>query len=148
MFSSLLQPSQMTISVAGGLQYNIAYVPDSQDQSDNSFQSQIQEPATPGGTKIKMSIEEYKEYRAQKLAKSRPVSSHPCPKISETLSSVKSLESHLKSHLKSRPSTKCFSCTTCGKEFSKVDNLQLHQKLHFGQKDYICSVCNRSYFTK
>ena len=133
----------MTIS-APGLQYNIAYMPESQDQSDsNSFQSPIQEPATPGGTKIKMSIEEYKEYRAQKLAKSRP-ETHPCPKCSESFSSLTNLELHLKSH----PSTKCFSCATCAKDFSKLENLQLHQKLHFGQKDYICSVCNRSYFTK
>jgi uncharacterized Zn-finger protein len=127
----------MTIS-APGLKYNIAFMPDSLEHCDT-----IQEPATPGGTKIKMSIEEYKEYRAQRLAKFRP-ETHTCAKCNELFGSVKDLELHLRSH----PSTKCYSCTTCGKEFSKVENLQLHQKLHFGQKDYVCSVCNRSYFTK
>jgi KRAB domain-containing zinc finger protein len=27
-------------------------------------------------------------------------------------------------------------------------NLILHQKLHSGQRDYVCDICGKSYFTK
>ena len=41
-----------------------------------------------------------------------------------------------------------FKCPTCGKAFRIERNLQLHLKLHLGQKDYFCDVCDRAFFTK
>jgi DNA-directed RNA polymerase subunit RPC12/RpoP len=41
-----------------------------------------------------------------------------------------------------------YKCHVCGKAFMIERNLQLHLKLHLGQKDYACTICEKSYYTK
>lgn len=36
-------------------------------------------------------------------------------------------------------------CTRCGRSFSRVFLLQIHQRTHTGEKPYACDTCNRSF---
>ncbi len=38
-------------------------------------------------------------------------------------------------------------CSLCGKSFSQMGSLKLHQKRHSGVKDHVCSECGKAFFT-
>ncbi|XP_077345719.1 uncharacterized protein LOC143989462 [Lithobates pipiens] len=46
------------------------------------------------------------------------------------------------------PKEKRFSCTVCGKCFSKNNHLSIHQRYHTGEKPYSCPVCGKCFVQK
>jgi uncharacterized Zn-finger protein len=38
-----------------------------------------------------------------------------------------------------------YKCSTCGKAFSKSDNLAVHMRVHSGERPYECSTCGKAF---
>ncbi|CAG2063300.1 unnamed protein product, partial [Timema podura] len=53
-------------------------------------------------------------------------------------------DSHLKC-FQGRLTEKQFKCNICEKTFTQNSSLNIHMKLHRGQKDYTCQICSRSF---
>ena len=66
-----------------------------------------------------------------------------CDKCPKTFGAPQNLRSHRKYHKEPR-----FSCDfeNCSKKFNKLDRLTIHKKIHLGQKDNPCHLCEKSYF--
>ncbi|CAH1791500.1 unnamed protein product [Owenia fusiformis] len=72
------------------------------------------------------------------------MSSHN-PKMSKCKICQKSVRSDLlRGHI-FKTHTNTFTCDTCGRHFSRKDNLQIHQRIHTGERPYKCETCDKCF---
>ena len=78
---------------------------------------------------------EYKMHARQNHADTERLRCNDCYKV---FPDVGSLENH-------RSVEHLFECEVCGKRFARLAYLQLHIKVHSGEKVYNCSVCSQGF---
>ena len=78
---------------------------------------------------------EYKMHARQKHADTERLRCNDCYKV---FPDVGSLENH-------RSVEHLFECEVCGKRFARLAYLQLHIKVHNGERVYNCSVCSQGF---
>ncbi|XP_053144657.1 zinc finger protein with KRAB and SCAN domains 7-like isoform X2 [Hemicordylus capensis] len=66
------------------------------------------------------------------------------PQYVETLTS----QPHLSRRLRIHTGEKCYTCSECGKSFSRKVALTVHQRIHTGEKPFKCSECGKSFRQK
>ena len=38
-----------------------------------------------------------------------------------------------------------FPCSNCNKQFSRLDKLEIHQRIHTGEKPFVCEICDKRF---
>ncbi|XP_062829525.1 zinc finger protein 391 [Anolis carolinensis] len=62
-----------------------------------------------------------------------------CPGFGKSFSHRSDL--NWRAHIDEKP----YKCLECGKNFSQIPHLRLHQRIHTGEKPYKCSICGKSF---
>ena len=59
------------------------------------------------------------------------------------------LNEKLKEHVQFHDAPKIsFICETCGKEYTRKTELNEHSKIHFGEPQFSCDICDKTFYTK
>lgn len=92
------------------------------------------------GEEVEKNEEDTKKSRGKRKTNEKPV---PCQLCNKIFKNIFRLNNHLRNKHDNDDVT--FTCDECGKEFSHVNGLRRHSKIHNEEKQFKCELCGQTF---